>query len=84
MQNSKRDSLFEHFIRGMDSKMQAQLSLMYAHNRVKDEWLRRQEKEQLKREITEDVLSRISFIFETSEAIEKIDSLNKALEKLGR
>lgn len=28
------DNLFYHFIRGMGSKMQAELSYMYAHNKL--------------------------------------------------
>ena len=33
--NSKRDEdFFRYFISGMDSKMQAELSWMYAHNKL--------------------------------------------------
>lgn len=40
------------------------------------------ERQQLKKEITEDVLSRISAMFETGEAIKEINALNKAIEQL--
>ena len=44
---------------------------------------KQQEREQLKKEITEDVLSRISIMFETGEALEKVNALNKAINQLG-
>jgi len=82
MYKSNNDSLFQHFIRGMDSKMQAELSHIYHQNRIKNQWLQQREREQLKKEIMEEVLSRISIMFETGEAIQKIHSLNKAIEQL--
>ena len=41
------------------------------------------EMERMKKEITEDVLSRISIMFETGEALEKVNALNKAINQLG-
>ena len=43
-----------------------------------------QKYEQLKKEIIEEVLSRISIMFETGEAIKEINTLNKAIEQLAR
>lgn len=45
---------------------------------------REREKEQLKKEIVDEVLSRLSIMFETGEAIKEINSLNKAIEQLAR
>ena len=38
----------------------------------------------MKKEIIEEVLSRISIMFETGEAIKEINALNKAIEQLAR
>ena len=54
------------------------------HARMRERLYRQQEREQLKKEITEDVLSRISIMFETGEAIKEINALNKAIEQLAR
>ena len=56
---------------------------MYARNSLFNEIERRQEMERMKKEITEDVLSRISIMFETGEALSKVNALNKAIEQLG-
>ena len=82
MKNYREQDLFRHFISGMDEKMQAQLNHMYARNSLFNEIERRQEIERMKKEITEDVLSRISIMFKTGEAIKKINALNKAIEQL--
>ena len=74
---SRRDEdLFRHFISGFDQKMQAQLSIMFAHNKIMEREEHRREMEQMKREITEDVLSRVSIRLE-DEALKKLrDMLN--------
>ena len=54
------------------------------HARMRERLYRQQEREQLKKEITEEVLSRISIMFETGEAIKEINALNKAIEQLAR
>jgi hypothetical protein len=51
---------------------------MYAHNRMTDEINRRREMEQMKQEITEEVMSRISIWIET-EAIEQLRDLLNSL-----
>lgn len=55
-----------------------------AHTKMLDRFNREREKEQLKKEIIEEVLSRISIMFETGEAIKEINALNKAIEQLAR
>ena len=84
MRNTQRDAMFDYFINGLDSKMQATLNMMYMNSMRIDEANHRREMEQMKKEITEEVLSRISIMFETGEALEKIKSLNKAIEQLGK
>ena len=64
--------------------MQATLAMMYNNSRHIDEMNHRREMEQMKQEIIEEVLSRISIMFETGEAIKEINALNKAIEQLGR
>ena len=54
------------------------------HARMRERFNKEREREQLKKEIIEEVLSRISIMFETGEAIKKINSLNEAIEQLAR
>lgn len=84
MRNFQKDAMFNYFINGLDSKMQATLNMMYMNSNRIDEMNHRREMEQMKQEIIEEVLSRISIKFETGEAIKEIDSLNKAIEQLAR
>ena len=84
MRNVQRDAMFDYFLNGLDSKMQATLNMMYMNSMRIDEMNHRREMEQMKKEIIEEVLSRISIMFETGEAIKEINALNKAIEQLGR
>lgn len=83
MSNRRNENLFNYFISGMEKEMQAQLRYMYTRNNMLNEYEHRQEIERMKKEITEDVLSRISIMFETGEALNKVNALNKAIEQLG-
>ena len=76
----RKEDHFRHFISGMDQKMQAELSLMFTHNRMVDEINRRREMEMLKQEITEEVMSRIS-IYIDKEAIEQLRDMLNSLGK---
>ena len=80
MSYRKDEDLFRHFISGMDQKMQAELNWMFTHNRMMDEINHRREMEQMKREITEDVLSRISIRLED----EALKQLRDMLNSLGQ
>jgi len=60
--------------------MQATLAMMYNNGRRIDEANRRREMEQMKREITEDVLARVSIWIED----EAIKQLRDLLNDLGR
>ena len=80
MRNRQNDAMFEYFISGLDQKMQATLAMMYNNSRRIDEANRRREMEQMKREITEDVLARVSVWIED----EAIKQLRDLLNDLGR
>ena len=54
------------------------------HARMIERYNKQQEREQMKKEIVEEVLSRLSIMFETGEAIREINALNKAIEQLGK
>ena len=76
MRNKQKDAMFQYFINGLDEKMQATLSMMYINSCRQDEFIHRHEMEQMKKEITEDVMSRISIRLE-DEALKQLrDMLN--------
>ena len=76
MNHRNDDSIFNHLISGLDSKLQAQLSYMYAHNRIQEEFMRRKEMEQMKQEIINEVLSRITIRLEDEALLKLRDLLN--------
>ena len=78
--NRRDEDMFRYFISGMDQKMQAQLNLMFAHNKLMAGEEHRREMEQMKREITEDVMSRISIRLED----EALKQLRDMLNDLGK
>ena len=80
MRNRQNDAMFEYFISGLDQKMQATLAMMYNNSRRFDEENHRREMEQMKQEITEDVLARVSIWIED----EAIKQLRDLLNDLGR
>lgn len=82
MRNKQRDELFNYFISGLEEKLQAQLRYAYFRSQMMDEEKHRREMEQMKQEIIEEVMSRISILFETGEAINQIDGLKKAIDQL--
>ena len=84
MANKQADSMFEYFIKGLDQTAQATLRLMYANSRIIDEENRRREKEQLKQEIAEYVISHIKATVDISEVLMEIEELRKAIESLGK
>ena len=84
MRNIQKDCMFDYFIQGMDEKMQTTLNMMYLNSCMIDEENRRREMEQMKEEIVQDVLSRISATVDVSEIFDAIDGLNEKIESLGR
>ena len=71
----------EDFARDADQPHQV---MNIVHARMRERFNKEREREQLKKEIVEEVLSRISIMFETGEAIKEINALNKAIEQLAR
>lgn len=57
---------------------------MYAKSRIIDEENRRREKEQLKQEVAEYVISHIKATVDISEVLLEIQELRKAIESLGK
>lgn len=80
MKNYHKDNFFNYLITGLDNKMQAQLNYMYSHTRMTDELNRRREMEKMKKEITEDVMSRINIRLE-DEALKKLQDMLNDLGK---
>ena len=64
--------------------MQATLNLMYHNSMMIDEENRRREMEQMKEEIVQEVLSRISATVDVTEIFDAIDGLNEKIESLGK
>ena len=64
--------------------MQATLNLMYARAKILDREYHRQEMEQMKKEIADDVLSRITATVDVSEIIMQIEELKRAIDSLGK
>lgn len=58
--------------------------MMYTHSQMLNELNHKREMEQMKKEIADDVLSRISATVDVSEIIEQIEELRRAIDSLGR
>ncbi len=84
MKNIQKDYMFDYFIKGMEKEMQATLKLMYLHSCQIDEANHRREMEQMKEEIVQEVLSRISATVDVTEIFDAIDGLNEKIESLGK
>lgn len=83
MRNTEIDTLFYHLTSGMEKSMQAALNMMYTKSKLIDEYNHRKEMEQLKKEIADDVLSRISATVDVTEIVEQIEDLRRAIDSLG-
>ena len=84
MRNTQRDWMFQSLISGMDKSMQTTLNMMYLNSCMIDEENHRREMEQMKEEIVQEVLSRISATVDVTEIIDAIDGLNEKIESLGK
>lgn len=54
------NSMYDHFIKGLEEKSQLELSLYFQKQRALEQWRNSKEMKKLREEITEDVLERIS------------------------
>ena len=84
MRNTQKDWMFQSLISGMDKSMQATLNMMYHNSMMIDEMNHRREMEQMKEEIIQEVLSRISATVNVTEIFDAIDGLNEKIESLGK
>ena len=64
--------------------MQATLNLMYHNSMMIDEENHRREMAEMKEEIIQEVLARISATVDVTEIFDAIDGLNDKIESLGR
>ena len=80
----KNDDFFRYFINGMDSKMQADLSYQFAHNKLRAKEEHRREMEQLKKEIVADILANLSLTVDITDVLRQIEELRRAVDSLGR
>lgn len=78
------NDLFTYTLRELEKKGQLELSLHFQHQRMMETLNQKAELERIKQEIIEEVLSRISIMIHTGEAIKKIEALNKAIKQLER
>ena len=84
MRNRQKDFMFSYLISGFEKSMQATLNAMYAKSNMIDEENHRREMEQMKKEIADDVMSRLSATVDVSEIIDQIEELRRAIDDLGR
>ena len=84
MYRKNQETLFENFIKGMDKELQSQLRLLFTRQMMMDEFNRKRELEQLKKEIVEEVLARIHLSIDANDVIAKIKELDEAIKKLGK
>ena len=84
LSDKNRDNFFNHFIQGMDAKLQAQLTLEYTRMIMMERAERQKEYERMKEEIIREVLSRIFLTIDVADIIEQIEELKKAIDDLGK
>ena len=84
MRNTQKDWMFQSLISGLDKSMQATLNLMYHNSMMIDEENHRREMAEMKEEIIQEVLARISATVDVTEIFYAIDGLNDKIESLGR
>lgn len=83
MKNKQKDFMFNNLISGFEKSLQATLKLMYTRSCIIDEYNHKREMEQLKKEIEDNVLSRISATVDVSEVVDEIDELRRLIDSLG-
>lgn len=75
-----QDSMFDLMLKAMENTGDIMLRYQFQKEMMKNSFLDRQEREKLKEEIVQEVLTRISIVLE-DEAIKKLDEM---LRNLGR
>lgn len=82
MYNRQKEILFQQIVRSLPECSRDTLYAMFSVYQRQELYDRMREKEQLKKEVTEEVLSRISTTLDISDCLRKIDELQQALDNL--
>ncbi len=82
--DQQKDYLFQYLFRQFEPQVQGTLNRMYAHCKIQNEYNRRRELEQLKREIVNEVLNSLSLTTDVQEAVRKVKELDSAIDQLGK
>lgn len=83
MRNSK-DDFFYQFINALQKSGDYALAMAFQKHMIMQEINAKQEHERLVKEVTDEVLSRISATVNASEVFDAIDGLNEKLNSLGK
>ena len=78
-----KDDFFNYTLRELEKKGQHELAMYFQRQQFLGQAIQKQEMERMKQEIVEEVLARLSIMFETGTALNEIKSLDKALNSLG-
>lgn len=78
----QKNDFFNHFMNGMESELQAQMRLYFTRQMMLDEYNRKREREQLKKEIISEILSQISVSVDITEAVCNIKELQDEINKI--
>ena len=81
--NKSKEDFFNHFLQGMDTKLQAQLAFEFQRMLMLERYEHEREMKKLKEEIVQEVLARISVSIDVSDVIEEIEELRRAIDSLG-
>ena len=83
LSNKRKEDFFNHFLQGMDTKLQAQLAFEFQRMLMLERYEHEREMKKLKEEIVQEVLARISVSIDVSDVIEEIEELRRAIDSLG-
>ena len=78
-----RQDFFNHFLKGLDSNLQVQLSFAFQKYLMVERMEREEEKKRFKEEVVQEVLSRISVELDAEDVINEIEELRRAIDSLG-
>ena len=78
----RNKDFFLTFTSGMEKDLQAQMRLYFTRQMMLDEYNRKREREQLKKEIISEILSQISVSVDITEAVSNIKELQDEINKI--
>lgn len=79
-----KEFIFDSLIQGLDKSVQATLKMTFNRCMIRDEWQHKQEMEQMKREIIDELTTRLSATIDAEELHKAIKGLNKEINSLER